>query len=235
MKVGNFVCLFGGFSGVIAQSEIQEDSLELLQKLIPGKDKDGTCLKQVVKELTPECKLTSVNDSQRMMFAAQLAVCEFQASNVDFPEICLGGFAAECVKKLETRPQWWTTYSGYYKLVGNLCLEYQRECELEQVVEFYINLYKAQRKVYSYLFDAMEVIDLDNVYMAKSKQIYEEMIEKYSLFNKYYQDTAGLYWSFMEKSMEKVTSLENAFDSLTLNVNSTLSSVSITESKLHMI
>lgn len=72
----------------------------------------------------------------KILYAAQLAVCEFEATGINFPRECkdLDGKWLEvkvmkCVRKLERRPQWWTTLSNNIQSAVVMCSAIRHEVE----------------------------------------------------------------------------------------------------------
>lgn len=64
------------------------------------------------------------NSDSRYRYAAQLAVCEFEATGIRYPSECRGrGSRAhiKCIRRLEERPQWWTTLSNNIQNAMVIC------------------------------------------------------------------------------------------------------------------
>lgn len=85
-------------------------------------------------------------DNFKVLFAVKLAVCEFQATGVTFPSECshyrgrgdgeqqLSDTAGkrqlqQCLRKLEERPQWWTTLSNNLQNAVVICAAVRHEVE----------------------------------------------------------------------------------------------------------
>lgn len=114
----------------------------------------------------------------KILYAAQLAVCEFEATGISFPPECkdldrgkwLEVRVMKCVKKLEERPQWWTTLSNNIQSTVVMCSAIRHEVEkgkvsspgelqittnclyADQLLVLHKNITKTQR----YLFTALE-------------------------------------------------------------------------------
>lgn len=73
----------------------------------------------------------------KISYAAQLAICEFEATGISFPRECkdldrgkwLEVRVMKCVKKLEERPQWWTTLSNNIQNAVVMCSAIRHEVE----------------------------------------------------------------------------------------------------------
>lgn len=71
----------------------------------------------------------------RIQYAAQLAVCEFESTGVHYPPECrgllnsAGSRSTRCVKRLEERPQWWTTLSNNIQNALLICAAVRHETE----------------------------------------------------------------------------------------------------------
>lgn len=73
----------------------------------------------------------------KISYAAQLAICEFEATGISFPRECkdldrgklLEVRVMKCVKKLEERPQWWTTLSNNIQNAVVMCSAIKHEVE----------------------------------------------------------------------------------------------------------
>jgi hypothetical protein len=98
-----------------------------------------SCHRSVTAALINDCNLLSVSDSShggdlRYQYAAQLAACEFEATGVWYPLECKG-LARDtkknmrCIKKLEERPQWWTTLSNNIQNSMVICAAVRHEVE----------------------------------------------------------------------------------------------------------
>ncbi len=80
--------------------------------------------------------VTGSNDI-RVQFAARLAICEFEATGISYPKECRkledGGASdtelPRCVKRLEEKPQWWTSLSNSIQNVVVICTAVKHEVE----------------------------------------------------------------------------------------------------------
>lgn len=99
-----------------------------------------SCHRSAAASLVLDC--SALDDKKqdgglKISYAAQLAVCEFEATGISFPRECkdLGGGkwlevkVMKCVKKLEERPQWWTTLSNNIQSAVVMCSAIRHEVE----------------------------------------------------------------------------------------------------------
>lgn len=123
--------------------EVFSHALELLSSMQSA----PSCNRMATSNLLKECKSIegpspSVQpglDDIRSAYAAQLAVCELRGAGSQIPPYCDIGFSSgagkpargldgrgnaqlrQCLKSLESRPQWWTSYSNSRQNAVVLC------------------------------------------------------------------------------------------------------------------
>jgi len=88
-----------------------------------------SCHRTATASFISDC--SALSDSSRDIdlryhYAAQLAICEFEATGVRYPDECKGLSRKHkghkrCIKRLEERPQWWTTLSNNIQNALMLC------------------------------------------------------------------------------------------------------------------
>lgn len=100
-----------------------------------------SCYRSAAASLVLDCSAIGENNVQgsgiRVAYAAQLAVCEFEATGINFPQECRDlnnrKFqeikVMKCVKRLEGRPQWWTTLSNNIQNAAVMCSAVRYEVE----------------------------------------------------------------------------------------------------------
>ncbi|OJD16258.1 hypothetical protein AJ78_03549 [Emergomyces pasteurianus Ep9510] len=98
-------------------------------------------------------------DRVKSLFAARLALCELMGAGAAIPEQCAPIFASRpkyrllkeadvvqtsqlepCLKSLESRPQWWTSYSNSRQNAAVMCQAARTEIEHEDNLKRYKNL-----------------------------------------------------------------------------------------------
>ncbi|GAO50986.1 hypothetical protein G7K_5099-t1 [Saitoella complicata NRRL Y-17804] len=115
-----------------------------------------SCFRTAVLEVVEFCQrseMEEVDDADRVRFAAGLTMCEFEAAGVEGPVECSytrrygeKGVGA-CVKTLERRPQWWTSYSGNYRETRTICSLARRSIEKDRILDLHANLTVIQSQV----------------------------------------------------------------------------------------
>lgn len=119
---------------------VYASALEIFRSL----ESKPSCHRSAAASLVLDC--SSLEDRPqdgglKISYAAQLAVCEFEATGISFPRECKdldGGKWLEvkvmkCVKKLEERPQWWTTLSNNIQSAVVMCSAIRHEVEKGKV------------------------------------------------------------------------------------------------------
>ncbi|ODQ78758.1 hypothetical protein BABINDRAFT_14383 [Babjeviella inositovora NRRL Y-12698] len=115
------------------------------------------CIHEAVKPILETCHswgVEGLTTDMRVRVAVILSVCEFESLGVMIPANCEPLFRQQisrserppqkvidkCVLTLETKPQWWTTYSGNYQSVGAICAQESLPFEKDQILDLYSNI-----------------------------------------------------------------------------------------------
>ena len=132
-------------------SEVYSHALELLSSMQSA----PSCNRVATSNLLKDCKslegppssTQTALDDIRSTYAAQLAVCELRGADSQLPPYCDINFASDagksahgldrpgtvqlrhCLKSLESRPQWWTSYSNSRQNAVVLCQAARVEIE----------------------------------------------------------------------------------------------------------
>ncbi|KAK6354960.1 hypothetical protein TWF696_004088 [Orbilia brochopaga] len=121
-----------------------EESLALISSLsLPH-----SCLySSLTESIISKCSSspTVLDGEEKTFFATKLAICELSSANVDYPRECKGGLLARreiqrCLRRLESRPQWWTSWSNCLQSVGVLCNAVREEAGREHLLRLHRNL-----------------------------------------------------------------------------------------------
>lgn len=104
-----------------------------------------SCHRLAAASLVFDCRAMreggSADQDMKLLYAAQLAVCEFRVTGIDFPHECrdlsndrTAGKAnmPACARSLGRRPQWWTTLSNNLQNVAVMCAAVRHELEKGQ-------------------------------------------------------------------------------------------------------
>lgn len=82
---------------------------------------DTGCFTTASREIYVECEHLNFDEYevQRSSYAVQLTLCELSVAGITPPVQCQlsreEGDLRACLYELELRPQWWTTFSGYFR------------------------------------------------------------------------------------------------------------------------
>ena len=120
-----------------------------------------SCARRSLSGFIPLCLnkdgIESVTDSQRVQTAIGLSICEFEASGLDqlIPYECLSLGSSfnqinddnesvmRCfISRLELRGEWWSTYTGYYQRLDDLCVSYALPFQKDEMIDVFFNVTK---------------------------------------------------------------------------------------------
>ncbi|MCJ1412108.1 hypothetical protein MMC19_006200 [Ptychographa xylographoides] len=144
---------------VIVRSKVFSQALELLSSMQSA----PSCNRVATTKLLTACKsiegpsptVESTLDDIRSLYAAQLAVCELQDAGSQMPPHCSFNLLPEssrsaedygeldanqlrqCLVSLESRPQWWTSYSNNKQNAVVLCQATRVEIEKDDIIKLY--------------------------------------------------------------------------------------------------
>ncbi|KAL2839630.1 hypothetical protein BJY01DRAFT_257714 [Aspergillus pseudoustus] len=126
-------------------------------------------------------------DYVRSLYAARLAICELTGAGTPIPSSCLSvnasppqrkvfwPFSAKdhsadsetehvsrndlenCLQSLESRPQWWTSYSNSRQNAVVICQASRAEKEKEEILELYTTLFESSTKMNQGFEDALRM------------------------------------------------------------------------------
>jgi len=90
-----------------------------------------SCHRAATAAFISDCNsLDTTRSDLRYRYAARLAVCEFEATGILYPPECRDGDGhKKCIKRLEERPQWWTTLSNNIQNAMVICAAVRHEVE----------------------------------------------------------------------------------------------------------
>jgi hypothetical protein len=119
----------------------QNPAYASLQIILHSLETKPTCHRAATAALISDCNnLDASSDTPgdlRYRYAAQLAVCEFEATGIWYPDDCKSldshkNWHGRCIKRLEERPQWWTTLSNNIQNAMVVCAAVRHEVEQGQ-------------------------------------------------------------------------------------------------------
>lgn len=166
------------------------------------------CVKDALKDIIPECMrlgVDSIEPGLQKKAAIQLSICEFENSKVAYPSSCYNMISDNdfdsCIFDIERAPQYWTTFSGYYREITKICYEESLPFEKEQIVSLYSNITKLYSKMFQDLNDSYkdsshiqqtmknefkELQRMMKVILDQNEKTSEEVKEKYEEFSEQY-------------------------------------------------
>lgn len=106
------------------------------------------CYENAISIIHPHCdSISNLPPIKRKLATVRLVICELEESAVSTPPSCLGvteSSLSPCIQALERSPQWWATYTSYFKHINDICHQYlvplERNILLEQYRDSYSNL-----------------------------------------------------------------------------------------------
>lgn len=129
-------------SSVSSTNKYDKDSIEEIFPFLKS-----SCVKNALAKYMPICMIQGIDaiDSElRVETAIKLSICEFEESGLHIiPKECHEGKSTsklECMVKLESYPQWWTTYSGNFQRLSGICFENSLPYEKEQILNLFLNV-----------------------------------------------------------------------------------------------
>lgn len=114
-----------------------------------------SCHRTAAASLVSDCStIEGKNDILKITYAAQLAVCEFETTGIKYPRECQSTDGSplretrvmECVRRLEERPQWWTTLSNNIQSAVVMCSAVRHEVEKGTVLILLSSCHLANRE-----------------------------------------------------------------------------------------
>ncbi|KAG5361611.1 Nuclear fusion protein [Yarrowia sp. C11] len=143
-------------------TSIFESSRDLVAALQP----QTNCARTALTLIVSDCgKLSSFDEDQqlRVTLAVSLAVCEFKAAQVTYPEACNHvedlDTASTCTQQLVSSPQWWTTYHGCYNSVKQICHMHEASRECERALKTHSQIVDMQEKLHSKMEEYWQLVE----------------------------------------------------------------------------
>lgn len=166
------------------------------------------CVKNALKDLIPECLklgMDSIEPGVQKKLAILLSICEFENSKVKYPSSCSDMRSENdydnCIIDIERAPQFWTTFSGYYRDIAKICFEESLPFEKEQIIALYSNITNLYGKMFQDLNNSYkdsnniknsmkkefeELLTIMKVIISQNEKTKTEMKESYEEFSKQY-------------------------------------------------
>lgn len=174
-------------------------SKEALQEAIP------ICINYGSDHLTPEIS---------RLLAVKLAICEFEGSHISYPSSCnqLEYDLDLCILDLKKSPQFWTTFSGYYREVSRICFEASFPYQKDQIIYLYSNITNVYEDLLHNFQESQEdslknQVELDS----RFKEMFQYITKNYESYKKQTEEANQKYDEY-QKEMD--ISKENALGSM---------------------
>lgn len=128
------------------------------------------CVKDALADFLPQCisdgGILAIEDRIKVQTTIKLSICEFENSGLNdwVPRICLlenSDSLLHCMEDLDMRSEWWTTYSGYYQKLNELCNQYSLPFQQEKIVNTFLNLTDIATNVNNYWSNKFEEVMYD--------------------------------------------------------------------------
>jgi len=197
---------------------------------------DTSCIKKALTPILPKClksNIDSLDPELRAITAAKLSICEFEVAKITYPNECYPRryfFSSDedsidyedCILSLEKSPQWWTTYSGNYRAIGDICFQESLPYEKDEILNLFLNVTEIYEKI---LEDLNESIEMSTNFKQSSKKSFEEL-KKFmdQVLSKFQQDSDeeksayGEKLKEMNKILEETSSLTKLLSNNTIDV-----------------
>lgn len=100
------------------------------------------CAKKALEPIINQCAegIETITPIQQKLIAIQLSICEFENAEISYPSECKSQKLDTCILLLEKSPQYWTTFSGYYREIRNICHQISLPYAKDQILQVYENI-----------------------------------------------------------------------------------------------
>lgn len=100
------------------------------------------CAKKALEPIINQCAegIETISPIQQKLIAIQLSICEFENAEISYPSECKSQNLDSCILLLEKSPQYWTTFSGYYREIRNICHQISLPFAKDQILQVYENI-----------------------------------------------------------------------------------------------
>ncbi|GBB95890.1 hypothetical protein RclHR1_02640004 [Rhizophagus clarus] len=124
-------------------------------------EKKQDCFKEATITLKNGCRNINLSNNDKMQYAIRLTKCELAIANLAFPMEC-DDFDQDIGKCIEI-PQFWTTYSGYFREVSQMCFAMRYSLERDLLEEYNRNVTFKYHHILKHLHEIMMTLRKEEV------------------------------------------------------------------------
>ncbi|KAF8429639.1 Tht1-like nuclear fusion protein-domain-containing protein [Tirmania nivea] len=165
-------------------------------KLLRALGSRSSCHGEATSSLLVDCAALegdALDVNVKISYAVRLAICEFKSTGVSYPSECkkLGSAGPsaytttlvrqKCIKKLEEKPQHWTTLSNNIQNAVALCAAARHEIDKEELLLLHTNITKIQQglfnAVHTQLNEALEAMQAQRMWDAELKASQQDALD----------------------------------------------------------
>lgn len=165
-------------------------------RLLKALGSRSSCHSEATSSLLVDCVALEgdvLDVNVKISYAVRLAICEFKSTGVSYPSECKtlgsvgsGAYKAtparqKCIKKLEEKPQHWTTLSNNIQNAVVLCAAARHEIDKEELLSLHINITKIQQglfnAVHTQLNEAWEALQAKRMWDAEVKASQQDTLD----------------------------------------------------------
>ncbi|CAB5392557.1 unnamed protein product [Rhizophagus irregularis] len=128
-------------------------------------EKKHDCFKEATTTLKNGCKNVNLSNNDKMQYAIRLAKCELATANLAFPMECddIDHDVGKCIESISRIPQFWTTYSGYFREVSQMCFAMRYSLERDLLEEYNRNVTFKYHHILKHLHEIMMTLRKEEV------------------------------------------------------------------------
>ncbi|RGB26234.1 hypothetical protein C1646_427698 [Rhizophagus diaphanus] len=128
-------------------------------------EKKHDCFKEATTTLKNGCKNVNLSNNDKMQYAIRLAKCELATANLAFPMECddFDHDVGKCIESISRIPQFWTTYSGYFREVSQMCFAMRYSLERDLLEEYNRNVTFKYHHILKHLHEIMMTLRKEEV------------------------------------------------------------------------
>lgn len=140
--------------GILSKHQAAFDAFEVDMYSLSSMKHRSPCVVEALQKFIPQCivhGVDSIDPSIQKYLALKLSICEFENSHIEIPSVCYGMKDPEqydsCIVHIEKTPQYWATFTGYYREIVKICYEESLPFEKEQILRLYTNVTKVLNRL----------------------------------------------------------------------------------------